>query len=214
MRLTTGQKLALAGATAIKVAIVARWYLRRKARRALPEGPPVAQRRTVCPADVGRTPAATGSLRPGDHVVITLASEGGSRREATWARVKSVGPKTVMVEIEGELEGHAVKPLTSGFTVGDKLMIDRGCIWDVMSASVPSLCGAKGAVVVGRDPYDGEIYQGDIVQVVLDRGTGFVPTWARVVRVSSTGSVLTVVPTDVPAAPVDITRDCVYEIQR
>jgi hypothetical protein len=215
VRLTTGQKLALAGATALKVAIVARWYTRRKARRAAVASPSeVGTGQTVCPVEAGRTPASASGLRAGDHVALVLG-KGGLHQEATWARVLTVGTKTTTVEIEGELEGHGgVKPLKSGFAVGDKLMVGLGCIWDVLRASAPTLCGDQGAAVVGHARYEGTVSLGDLVQAVLNLGHGFFPTWAKVVRMSSTGSVLTVEPVDVKGMSVDITRDCVYEVHR
>ena len=184
----------------------------------------------VCPAELGKLPAPTKSLKPGDFVAIRLADHAGGFTEVVWATVQSIIRKrksklpgavasAIRIRVTGTVGTSSVATPASemhGFDIGTKMAIDRNCVWEVFHTSKRgmALCGLYGRKVSGQGTpaAAGAAVAGDEVLIYLapvKDGTILVPgpgwdvpnpVWARIVRVSATQSVLRVKILDTPGA--------------
>jgi hypothetical protein len=163
--------------------------------------------RVLCPAEIGRVPSRT-ALSVGDFVVVHLISEDEKFSESTWASVRSIGENTLVVRIAGEQTDTGIRPLQTrkhGFRIGNDLLIDRDCVWDVfrpVEFDGQILCGPQLAALDSIEkiplralPAALTLNLADRVQIVVAskeaQGTAwYEKIWTRVVALSPTSQVI------------------------
>lgn len=211
-----------------------------RGKRPAPKPKPGAERGVVvCPDEVGKIAPSVSQVRPGDFVIISLASKDRLFNQLTWARVRSFSPTRdrMYVEISGELTEAGVKPLRSdkhGFFLSERIVIDSDCVFDVLHGEAQFtgqvLCG-PGLQVVNETPKDTASVSkdhDDAVQVVVAsvEGQGTLwnePLWVRVMSISPTSNVIHGLVMDEPELTaqhglrqynkIQFGRDCVIDIR-
>lgn len=202
-----------------------------------PPVPPKPTGRPLCPSEVaGHQAADTSTIKVGDYVIVTLANQSGTLRESTWAEVLSVGTnlgvKIVSSQVEdtpGTVVPESLETKWHGFSNGQKLFVDRSCVWDVLRTHTGPgtlVCGPKGAQAAGTPPVGHrDLRAGDSVKVLLGApdGTALEAVWATVKKISPTGSIVTAALSTQPqhttshgfsaGAELDFARDCIFGIR-
>ncbi len=118
-------KATIAGAIGLGIVVAGLgWLLFRKKPTGNGKG------KVICP-----TIPYPGPLALGDFVVVELGSNDGSMSEPTWGKViQRKGTSGVVVELVGETgEGNQPVALSTdrhGYSIGDKIELQRSCIFD------------------------------------------------------------------------------------
>ena len=194
----------------------------------------------LCPAAVGREPASSETASPGDFIVVQLQSHDAKFHESTWATVSGEMGGVLAVVLSGEQIEEGIRPLATnkhGFRLGDRLTIDRDCIWELFRPEAfdgDIFCGPQiqelGGVV-GEDlfPVAGglTVQRGDRAQILVAskeaQGTAWHETiWTRIATISPSGQVITAMVDEDPeqterhkltrGSVVRFNRDCVIGV--
>jgi len=147
---------------------------KRKGSRGAPKIRPGVERgRLLCPAEENKVPPTKGIVA-GDFVVLKVISADETFGEQAWGHVLSVSPAKdqIQVEIVTSLVPSGLRPLETdrhGFHVGEKIKIDRACVYDVLrrqSDQYEILCGV---MLPGDGPAKAalDVKPGDFVTVVV-----------------------------------------------
>lgn len=206
-------------------------------KRGAPNGKPdVPKGSVVCPKDIGKLPANISTLKRGDFVIIELASKDKKSIEPTWARVRSLSPTKdrIYVEIAGEFTEQGIKPIKTkkhGFYLGEKLILDKECVFDVLHVSSKLtgqiLCGPNLGVV-DYGPVDTKrVSTQNIVRIVVGspeaQGSAWHEAlWVHVTSISPTSQIIHGIVAENPKltaqhglskySRVEFGRDCVVDV--
>lgn len=144
-----------------------------KGKRGAPKIRPKTPRgRLLCPAEENKIPPTKGIV-PGDFVVLKIISADETFGEEAWGRVLSVSPDKaqLQVEITTSLVPSGLRPLQTerhGFHIGEKIKIDRACIYDVLhqpGERFEVLCGVLAPEEVPKEAL--AVGKGDFVTVAV-----------------------------------------------
>lgn len=195
----------------------------------------------LCPGDVGRTPVPeTNSVGRGDFVVVQLQSPDGKFSESTWATVVEDSGDVLVAVLTGEQIAEGVRALRTdqhGFRLGQKLVLERGCIWEVFRPEKYEgqiLCGPQ---IVELAEYIGDehlyavkggltVEPGDRARIVIGSEESFGNAWyerlwTRIATMSPSGQIITAWVEDDPeleehglkrGSIVRFNRDCIIGV--
>jgi hypothetical protein len=194
----------------------------------------------LCPRHVGRAPADTSGLGRGDFVVLQLQSADGSFSESTWATIVSKTGGHLVAVLSGEQIPEGVRPLHTarhGFRLGEHLVLDEGCVWDVFKPAEFEgriLCGPQVIDLgnfLGEDifPVAGGLIvdRNDRARIVVGSKESFGNAWheflwTRIATISPSGQVITALVEDDPelssrhglvrGSVVRFNRDCIIGV--
>lgn len=170
-------------------------------------------------------------------VIESIRNEGASKLPP--GTDKSSAMRVRLVGTIGSSSVATPNTAKHGFDVGASILLDVGCAWEVFRTSSKgmALCGLFGQEVSGKGTpaTAGAVVAGEEVLIylapvkegaILVPGPGWDvanPVWARIVRVSSSGSILRVAILEPPAIvagmtlvagdELDISRDCVFGVR-
>lgn len=129
-------------------------------------------------------PTDLALLEPGDFVTLAIADATGKLAESLWGQVSSMTPdkQDMNVMIVGQWTDAGLKlPATDkhGFRYGDKIFIDRRCVFDILhheggvSEDAKILCDASALSVIEDGEYE-QLSQAEVDQVTNHHMVWFV----------------------------------------
>lgn len=201
---------------------------------ARPSAPPVVTPkggRVVCPAEQGRAPISLRDARPGDFVIVRVATRDLGLIESMWAAISSFSPDRSSIRVKlaglGYTTSGLIEPSTDehGFFLGQQFNMPASCVWDWLPMRLPAgvipICGSW-ALALGYQ-LDGSIRQGEKRSVAIGDGAGQGTSWheridVEIDSIGATGNSIGVVVLDSPlkhelhglkaGSKFRVTRDC------